>query len=158
MNANDLKDKLTHLFEDRKVGVLATHDHGQPYGSLVAFLASNDLLHLVFTTGRSTRKFANLSADPRVALVVDDRRNDAADFYEAAAVTATGRAEVLQGDEAAAMAARFVERHPQLETFVSAPSCAVVRITVARYTYVSRFQEVVELDMGPYDTSSGSNA
>jgi nitroimidazol reductase NimA-like FMN-containing flavoprotein (pyridoxamine 5'-phosphate oxidase superfamily) len=114
MDAKELKNKLTQLFEERRVGVLATHDHGQPYGSLVAFLASDDLVNLVFTTGRGTRKFANLSADPRVALVVDDRRNEAADFYEAAAVTASGRAQVLDGEEAEAMAARFVERHPQL--------------------------------------------
>jgi len=158
MDAKELKNKLTQLFEERRVGVLATHNHGQPYGSLVAFLASDDLVNLVFTTGRGTRKFANLSADPRVALVVDDRRNEAADFYEAAAVTASGRAQVLDGEEAEAMAARFVERHPQLERFVTAPSSAVVRIIVSRYTYVSRFQEVVELDMDPCDTSSRSNA
>ncbi len=147
MNASDLRKQLRRLFRDRHVGVLATHDHGQPYGSLVAFTASEDLEHLVFTTGRGTRKFANLSHDSRVALVVDDRRNDEADFYQAAAVTVTGRCVVLEGAEAEREAARFVQRHPQLRDFVAAPSCAVVRIVVQRYTYVSRFQEVVELDM-----------
>jgi nitroimidazol reductase NimA-like FMN-containing flavoprotein (pyridoxamine 5'-phosphate oxidase superfamily) len=147
MDTNELKRALHHLLESRRVGVLATHNQGQPYGSLVAFTVAEDLTTLVFTTGRGTRKFANLSADSRVALVVDNRTNDDADFYEAAAVTATGECEVLAGQQADEARNNFLERHPQLDHFVNAPSCAIVRIIVERYTYVSRFQEVVELDM-----------
>lgn len=147
MKETDLRSHLKKLLNERRVGVLATHDCGQPYGTLVAFVASDDLRQIVFTTGRATRKFANLSADPRVALVVDDRSNAEADFYEASAVTATGQTRVLEGDDARDAQRAFLQRHPQLEAFVSAPSCAIVAISVKRYTYVSRFQQVFELDL-----------
>jgi nitroimidazol reductase NimA-like FMN-containing flavoprotein (pyridoxamine 5'-phosphate oxidase superfamily) len=67
------KADLISFFRSQPLAVLATHNKGQPYGSLVAFAATHDLDYLIFSTTRSTRKFANLSADPRVAMVIDNR-------------------------------------------------------------------------------------
>jgi hypothetical protein len=36
----------------------------------------------------------------------------------------------------------LTQRHPQLRSFVRAPSSALFRIDVVRYLHVSRFQEV----------------
>ena len=63
-----MKEKVRELFETQKLAVLSTQREGQPYTTLVAFAASSDLENLYFATTRATRKYANLSADSRVAM------------------------------------------------------------------------------------------
>ncbi|VBB44845.1 Pyridoxamine 5'-phosphate oxidase-related FMN-binding protein [uncultured Desulfatiglans sp.] len=141
------KADLVSFFKSQPLAVLATHNHGQPYGSLVAFAASQDLNHLVFSTTRSTRKFANLSADPRVAMVIDNRSNHPSDLRFARAVTAAGRAQEISKDAPEDFLAVYLDKHPHMEDFVSSPSCALVAIRVEVYYLVTRFQNVVEIHL-----------
>jgi len=127
--------------------VLATHNKAQPYGSLVAFAATQDLNYLIFSTTRSTRKFANLSADPRVAMVIDNRPNHPSDLRFARAVTATGRAEEIQKNALEDFLAIYLNKHPNLEDFVSSPSSALIKVRVEVYHTVTRFQNVVEIHL-----------
>jgi hypothetical protein len=136
---------LISLFRSQPLAVLATHNKGQPYGSLVAFAATEDLDYLVFSTTRSTRKFANLSADPRAAMVIDNRSNHPSDLRFARAVTATGRAEEIPKDTSGDFLGVYLNKHPHLEDFVSSPSCALIQIRVEIYYVVTRFQNVVEI-------------
>ena len=94
-----IREILLELFSSQKLGVLGTHQAGQPYGSLVAFAATPDLKSLVFATTRATRKFANLRSDPRVSMVLDNRSNRVADFRKAVAATALGQAKETKGKE-----------------------------------------------------------
>ncbi len=87
-----VKRDLRKLLRSQPLAVLATQNQGQPYASLVAFASSDDLKSLYFATTRSTRKYANLSGDSRVAMLVDNRSNKASDFRWAMAATATGTA------------------------------------------------------------------
>ncbi len=143
------RQRLQHLFSVQSLAVLSTHGDGQSYASLVAFVASDDLRELFFATARSTRKFAYLSANPNVALLIDSRTNRTRDFHEAEAATATGAAAEVSGPEREPLQARYLEKHPHLADFVTAPTCALVRVNVEWYYLVSRFQNVVELHMTP---------
>ena len=138
---------LISLFTSQPLAVLATHNKGQPYGSLVAFAATDDLNYLVFSTTRSTRKFANLSADPRVAMVIDNRSNHPSDLRFARAVTATGRAEEISRDDSENFMKIYLNKHPHLEDFVASPSSALITIRVEVYYLVTRFQNVVEIHL-----------
>lgn len=64
-----LKEFLKNLFSSQRLAVLATQSERQPYGNLVAFVAANDLKYLLFATTRATRKYSNISDNPRVAMV-----------------------------------------------------------------------------------------
>ena len=64
-------------FHRRRLAVLATQHEGKPYASLVAFAATDDLKTIIFATTRSTRKFVYLSSNPAVALLIDNRTNEA---------------------------------------------------------------------------------
>jgi nitroimidazol reductase NimA-like FMN-containing flavoprotein (pyridoxamine 5'-phosphate oxidase superfamily) len=136
---------LNDLFTRQHFAVLATHQEGRPYASLVAFAATPDLRRLVFTTMRATRKFTNLSADARVALLIDNRSNQETDLSQAVAVTATGRACEALGSDRAALEELFLAKHPSLADFVASPGCAVLAVDVDLYYVVSRFQNVYEL-------------
>jgi nitroimidazol reductase NimA-like FMN-containing flavoprotein (pyridoxamine 5'-phosphate oxidase superfamily) len=133
------------LLSSQLLGVLGTHHDGRPYTSLVAFAATDDLHHLLFVTGRSTRKWANLSHDARASMLIDNRSNRPEDFAAAAAVTALGVAEEVPTDEREDFIRLFVNRHPYLADFTASPSCVMLRLQVRTYILVTRFQHVVEL-------------
>ncbi len=144
-----LTELLNRLFASQRSAVLATQQRGQPYCSLMAFAATGDLKLLLFATLRETRKYANLASDPRAAMLVDNRTNQAADTENAVAVTATGRAIEVDPAEREQLLGIFLARHPHLQSFVSHPGCALLKLQVAEYYVVERFQEVQVLPMVP---------
>ena len=145
MNASpDVRSQLQELFATQRLAVLATDHNGQPYASLVAFAINADLRELFFATTRDTRKFANLQANPRVSLLIDNRANQVTDFSAAVAVTVLGSSAELTGPASRAGMAFYLAKHPHLSEFVAAPSCALIRVQVQSFFLVSRFQNVVE--------------
>ena len=144
-----VEQMVRSLLASQALAVLATHGDAGPYASLVAIAATDDLKHLLFATTRATRKFANLQADARVAFLVDNRSNQAADFRDAVAATVRGRAEEVQATEREPLLALYLARHPHLRDFVASPTCAFLKVHVASYFVVTRFQEVMELHITP---------
>ena len=136
---------LQELLRSQKLAVLSTNRQSHPYASLVGFAATDDAKSLIFATARNTRKYANLTKNARVAMLIDSRSNQDADFHSAIAATATGTVEEVSADEREAMLELYLKKHPHLVDFVKAPTCAVIRMTVDCYYLVSRFQNVVEL-------------
>ena len=139
-----LKKRLADLFRTQRLAVLSTQDNGQPYSSLVAFTAPPDLRGLVFATSRSTRKFENLTADPRASLLIDNRSNQAADFQEAVAVTAVGKVAEVPADLRINFLNLYLGKHPQLEQFVTAPTSALLQLEVEAYIIVEQFEKVTQ--------------
>ena len=141
-----VQERVRHLAESQPYAVLCTQGDGQPYGSLVAFAFSQDLRHAVFVTPIATRKYRLLSECEHVALVIDNRPNNPDQLMEIEAVTGTGRSQMIErGDEFDQWAGLLVTRHPYLEAFVNASSCALFRIDIERFLHVGRFQEVNRL-------------
>jgi len=136
---------LREMLENQLLGVLGTHHDGEPYTSLVGFAAASDLKHLLFATGRATRKHANLVADARASMLVDTRTNRPADFTEASAATAVGVVEEVSDSEQPEFDRIFLAKHPHLESFVRSPSCVRLRLRVSVYMVVTHFQHVIEL-------------
>lgn len=140
-----LRQRIERLFDQQVYGVLCTQGSEQPYGSVVAFAATEDLHSLVFCTPVTTRKYRLLTECPRVAMVIDNRSRFPEDLTKVEAVTATGIATpVPTGAEFERLASLLISRHPHLEGFVFAQSTALFRVDVFRYFHVVRFQEVNE--------------
>lgn len=146
-DSEKLRIRLKELFSSQRLAVLSTHSQGQPYASLVSFVATDDLRYLLFATSRGTRKYANLAADARAALLIDSRSNRDSDLHQAIAVTATGTVDELQGPERDRLVDLYLAKHPSLDEFVNSPSNALLRLKVETYVMVSRFQNVMVLDL-----------
>jgi nitroimidazol reductase NimA-like FMN-containing flavoprotein (pyridoxamine 5'-phosphate oxidase superfamily) len=144
---NGLILELTQLLNSQRLAALSTHNAGQPYASLVSFAATPDLKQLLFATTRSTRKFANLTSEPRAAMLVDNRSNEEADIHSAMAVTATGVVGEVSKAEREDALILYLGKHPYLKDFVNSPSCAFLKLAVKTYYLVRRFQNVVEIHM-----------
>ena len=136
---------LQEFLASQRSAVLATTENGQPYLSLMAFAATDDLQYLLVATYRATRKFRNIEADPRVALLVDNRSNQPSDTEQSMAVTALGRAKEVEAAERNWFLRIYIAKHPHLEIFVSSPECTLIKIRVERYFLVSNFQEIKEV-------------
>ena len=143
------RKRLGELFRSQNLAALSTHHAGQPYASLVAFYASDDLKHIYFVTAKTTRKFANLTADNRVAVMVNSSTNQVSDFHQAISVTAVGKAKEVAGPDKEFILGQYLAKHPHLEDFVRSPTCALVRVAVDSYYMVKNFQNVMELHLEP---------
>ncbi len=140
----EVQNRLRNLFETQNLAVVATQTGGQPYASLVAFVATDDLRHLFFVTARTTRKFSNLISDSRVAVLVNSSVNQESDFHDAVALTVTGVAEEVSDSEKQGILELYLSKHPYLEDFARSPSCALIRVTARSYYMVQNFQNVME--------------
>ncbi len=138
-----VRENIRKLLSEQPYAVLCTQGGGQPYGSLVAFAAVQDLSALVFATPITTRKYRLLSECDRVALLVDDRSRFDADISRIQAVTATGRARILAKSSGAESWYRLlIDRHAYMRGFITAETTALVRVDIVRYLHVTRLQEV----------------
>lgn len=142
--SSQLRDLLQDIFVSQKLAVLATYGNGRPYINLVAFAATDDLKHLLFTTSRNTRKYRNLKENPRVAVLIDNRANRTSDFHRATAVTATGKARESTGSARKRLGEAYLAKHPQLEEFAGSPENALFSVKIDDYV-IATFKKVVTL-------------
>ena len=152
IDAVEMQKIVQELLNSQRLAVLATlmsDQLGRPYSNLIAFAATDDLKEILFATTRATRKFSNLTDDPRVSLLIDNRSNQETDFGEASAVTILGTAEEVLGSERESYFQLFLKKHPYLEDFVTAPTCALIRVKVEKFIMVTKFQEVREIYPAP---------
>jgi len=147
-------DTLRTLLTTQRLAVVATQQNGQPYTSLVAFVASEDLRRIAFVTHRATTKFRNLTETPEVSLLIDSRPHTGEDFAAGAAVTVLGRAAELGDQQKAELLAAFLRKHPHLESFAQLPSTALCGVEVETYVLVTHFQQVVEMKVSEWPSSN----
>ena len=141
--------KALELLDSQDLAVLSTQKEGQPYASIVAVTVTPDLEKIIFLTPSTTRKYDNLVASPRVALLINNSQNQVRDITNATSVTATGTAFPITDEEKKEALTLYLNRHPHMKTFARSPTTAVVRVAVAKYIMVTHFQTVVEIKVGP---------
>ena len=134
-------DLVRHLLASEQLAVLSTQYGGQPYSNLIAFAYTDNMKYLIFVTSRNTRKYDNVSADKRVAVLVDSRRRDTSDFQGVAAITALGTAQEATGSERSQLLQVYLAKHPHLEDFVNNQSNALIKISISDYI-IARFDSV----------------
>jgi len=150
---NQLKEKLMKLFYTQPLAVLSTHNQGQPYGSLVAFVVSEDLKQIYFATDRATNKYRNISSDHRVSILIDNRSNQPIDIHRAIAATALGVAREVPKNDNSYPLKLYLNKHPHLRDFVHDENCVLLCIEVKKYYVVDKFQQVEEFNPETYTAS-----
>ncbi len=144
-NKTALRNSLRDLFSRQILASLATSKGGQPYTSLVAFVATDNLRTFLFATEKNSTKYSNIIANQRVSILIDNRTNSATDFYKGMAVTVIGQAQELKADQYTRYLKLYLKKHPSLRKFAKSPSCRLLRINVETYRIVTQFQQVTEI-------------
>jgi heme iron utilization protein len=122
---------------------LATQTDGQPFASLVTPAAAPDLSPLLWlsTLSEHTRQ---LRAEPRCALLFTGAP-DGPNPQTTPRVTLTGRAEPVEGTEAAALKARWLARHPYAALYADFADFALWRVAPGGALLVGGFARAVRL-------------
>lgn len=141
--------EIRQLCQKERLAVLSTEQNGQPYVSLVAYAATTTLDTIVFCTPVTTRKYHNLSANPQVAMLIDNSRNQASDIYSAVAVTAIGSVVPVADSDRDSLENLYLQKHPHLMDFLRTQTTALVRVRIERYLMVYNFQNVYDYRVRP---------
>jgi nitroimidazol reductase NimA-like FMN-containing flavoprotein (pyridoxamine 5'-phosphate oxidase superfamily) len=121
--------RMRSLILNSELCVLATTGAKGPHASLMSYLASEDAALLYFVTKTDTLKYSNIQNEPRVSILIDDRR--VGDHGELNALTISGRAErVKDTREEAELLARFTAERPHLCRISSDPDSQVFRVVI----------------------------
>lgn len=134
------------LIRSGKQGALATlaPGTGDPYCSLVNVATAADGSPVLLISGLALHT-KNVLADPRVSLMIDERR--AGDPLEGARVMIAGRAEKVVDDATLdSIRRRYLQRHPGAEQFVGFPDFAFFRIAIRDVHLVAGFGRIVTLE------------
>lgn len=123
-------ERMKALLREKDLCVLGTSAGGVPLCSLMAYVTDEDCTGLYMATMKNTTKYANLSKNPRVSLLVDTRDDAAGEKTGATqALTVAGRCEVLDETEERARAhAALLDRHPSLREVLEHPDTAILRV------------------------------
>ncbi|HSG29174.1 MAG TPA: pyridoxamine 5'-phosphate oxidase family protein [Candidatus Krumholzibacterium sp.] len=141
---DEVFERIRSLLAGQRFAVLATLSGVDPYCTLVGYSESEDCGEILFATLRDTRKYGNISRNSNVSILIDDRNNDAGDLKDAEALTVLGVAGEVPPELSGPYRTRYLDKHPYLKEFVSAPDCALISVKVSRYILVSNFQNVFE--------------
>jgi nitroimidazol reductase NimA-like FMN-containing flavoprotein (pyridoxamine 5'-phosphate oxidase superfamily) len=136
-------EEMLQAFDALRFGVLATSDKGKPYTSLIAFALTPDRHTLIFATPKATSKYENISSEPAVSILLDNRSQDAEDIHRAQAVTLLGTAkDVITDVQKAEYRTLLLERHPELAAFIDEPGTSLIAVSLQQAVHVANFQNV----------------
>ena len=135
--------KIAELVQAQGHLVLATSSEGQPHASLMSYCPSPDGREFWLATLPGTRKYANLCANPRASLLVDDRQGDRQGGAPSLALTIEAELSPFASpvDEVAARWA-LLARHPELAGFLALDGVLVLRLRGLHYQLLHGLTEV----------------
>lgn len=144
-NKQTTLEQLKMLIDSQNFAVLSTQKNGQPYANLMAFAVTENFDQIIFLTSNTTRKYDNLTSNPRAAILINNSQNLADDTKTATSVTATGITTTINNDDRKTLEALYLKKHPHMKDFSESPTTALVSLAVESYIMVSQFENVVEI-------------
>lgn len=143
-----VREEIRELLLSQYFAVLCTRGKTHPYCSLIGFAVTEDLRSIVFSTMKDTRKYNNILACGNVSFLIDSRKNRIEDLKDATALSVLGEVKSVDSGIDSERRKFFLARHPNLTSFLDDPNTVLVTVEVSRYIFVTRFQEVFELEIG----------
>ncbi|MBS3758979.1 MAG: pyridoxamine 5'-phosphate oxidase family protein [Desulfobacterales bacterium] len=128
-----MREDIKELIRKRRHCVLATALNNEPYCSLMAYTTNADCTHIFMVTYRSTRKFKNLTDNPRVSLLIDSRNS-----AEARALTVQGEVKEIRADAEKKKIREFLLNiHPHMQNFLDHPDAAYISIKIKSLIFLN---------------------
>ncbi|MBU1040122.1 MAG: pyridoxamine 5'-phosphate oxidase family protein [Proteobacteria bacterium] len=138
--------KIAELVQAQGHLVLATCScagrEGYPHTSLMSYCPSPDGREFWLATLADTRKYANLQANPRASLLLDDRGGRACGSPSLALTVAAECVPFASAADEAGARRALLARHPELGDFLAADGALVLRLRGLRYQLLSGLTEV----------------
>ena len=145
-------EQMTAMVRENDTCVLATaDDRSRPHCSLMVYCADAEGVRIYMTTLQGSRKFANLTRNPAVSLLIDTRSEAERGAARALTVTGTCRP-VADKKEQAAAARRLLCAHPHLATILDDSDAVILCVQVESFLLLDGVSEAHFFEV---DSSSG---
>jgi hypothetical protein len=136
-----LGGQIKRLLDSQVQCVLATLAVDRPAQHLMAYARDDSLRSIYLASLADTAKVANMTREPAVSLLWDNRRVRGRDHVEGLALTASGRAQRLEAEALASGRERLLQRNGSLARLLENAGAVVFRVDVERYHLVRGYSE-----------------
>jgi nitroimidazol reductase NimA-like FMN-containing flavoprotein (pyridoxamine 5'-phosphate oxidase superfamily) len=140
---DDKLDTIKHLIRDNSLCVLATASSGKPHCSLMAYAVDDECTVFFMATPIDSRKYRNLTENPQVSLLIDNRdKHGSTAGREAKALTVSGVYRSLGGVSGLDPArSRLLARHPAMKAFFHHADTEVFSVKVESFLLLEGIAE-----------------
>jgi nitroimidazol reductase NimA-like FMN-containing flavoprotein (pyridoxamine 5'-phosphate oxidase superfamily) len=123
--------KIKKLVKEKDICVLATVSGSRPHCSLMAYVADDDCRNIYMVTLRDTKKFQNLTQNPAVSLLIDNREEDAGiQRSRAKALTVNGVFQMVERGKEERVRSLLWERHPHLRDLMGKETAKIFSVRI----------------------------
>lgn len=147
------KEYITRILKSSKFAVLATEGDGQPHASLIAITPFGNFRQLIFATYRNTRKYRNLVHNSKVAVLIEGGYAKSKDLKKSIVLTIIGHSEEISIEESEAAFNRHLKRHPEMESFMLSPDCALIMVIARSFQVVNGINDIQWLSADDLDSA-----
>jgi len=147
------KEYITRILKSSKFAVLATEGDGQPHASLIAITPFGNFRQLIFATYRNTRKYRNLVHNSKVAVLIEGGYAKSKDLKKSIVLTIIGHSEEISIEESEAAFNTHLKRHPEMESFMLSPDCALIMVIARSFQVVNGINDIQWLSADDLDSA-----
>ena len=147
------KEYITRILKSSKFAVLATEGDGQPHASLIAITPFGNFRQLIFATYRNTRKYRNLVHNSKVAVLIEGGYAKSKDLKKSIVLTIIGHSEEISIEENEAAFNKHLKRHPEMESFMLSPDCALIMVIARSFQVVNGINDIKWLSADDLDSA-----
>jgi nitroimidazol reductase NimA-like FMN-containing flavoprotein (pyridoxamine 5'-phosphate oxidase superfamily) len=141
-NQSIIKAYIKEALQTNNLAVLASEGEGQPHACFIAITPMDDFVNLIFATYRSTRKYNNLKNNRKVAILFENRSTKSSIQPDITVLTAFGYAKEIDIAVSDTALRAHLLRHPELESFLLSPNCAIFMVEVNAYQVVRGIDDI----------------
>jgi nitroimidazol reductase NimA-like FMN-containing flavoprotein (pyridoxamine 5'-phosphate oxidase superfamily) len=148
MEELELAEEISELLGQQAQCVLATMDETCPCQHLMAYAFSEDLFTIYLATYMDTRKFRNMLLNPNVSMIWDNCKGSIQDHVDGYSLTATGMADLLEGQAQEKARRAILSRNATLDNLLSHANCRLFSVSLEDYTLTRGYDHVFRFGPG----------
>lgn len=126
-------ESIQEIIRTNNLAVLATCAENQPHCSLMAYIFHEEQGLIYMMTQKDSRKFRNISANPRVSLIVDTRHDNLEKRTSIKALTINGTCRPVEQTGQNGLKDLLLKKHPQLKALADHQDALVIEISAESF-------------------------
>jgi nitroimidazol reductase NimA-like FMN-containing flavoprotein (pyridoxamine 5'-phosphate oxidase superfamily) len=137
-------DKMKEIIKKNDLCVLATASEGRPHCSLMSYVPDEEVKEIYMVSHRETRKYINLTRNPSVSLLIDNREDYMVGEEEKIkALTVEGEYRPLNDSvKKDSVRLRLLKKNPNLTHFLNDPAAEIFSIRLKSFQLLDGVQDV----------------
>jgi general stress protein 26 len=132
---NNMLEKMKDIVKGNDLCVLATVSEGKPHCSLMSYITDDECSEIYMISHKQTKKYANLTANPIVSLLIDTREEERGQRrMDIKALTVIGEFQTIKDQTKKSLIhAKFLKIHPHLTDFLNDPGAEILSIKIRSF-------------------------